>query len=125
MIGKGFDGASNMSGNDKGMQQQLVDVGATLYLYFHCIVHCRNLVLEKCAETLPVVHDVVSTIGSIYKVMERSTKQNAVYEANLKRFSIKDGSNAFRAFSDTRWTARANNVDATLNTLPALIATLK
>ena len=125
MIRKGFDGASNMSGNDKGMQQQLVDAGATLSLYFHCFAHCLNLVLEKCAETLPVVHDVFSTIGSMYKVMEGSPKRNAVYEANLKRFSIKDGSTALCAFSDTRWTARANNLDATLNILPALIATLK
>jgi hypothetical protein len=58
MIGKGFDGASNMSGNDKGMQQQLTDAGATLSLYFHCFAHCLNLVLQKCAETLPAVKDV-------------------------------------------------------------------
>ena len=102
MIGKAFDGASNMSGNDKDMQQQLVDAGATLSLYFHCFAHCLNLVLEKCAETLPVVHDVFSTIGSMYKVMEGSPKRHAVYEANLKRFSIKDGSAALRGFSNTR-----------------------
>ena len=74
---------------------------------------------------MPVVHDVFSTIGSIYKVMEGSPKRHSVYEANLKRFSIKDGSTALRGFSDTRWAARANNLGATLNTLPALIATLK
>lgn len=125
MIGKGFDGASNMSGNDKGMQQQLIDAGATLSLYFHRFAHCLNLVLEKYAETLPLVRDVFSTIGSIYKVMEGSPKRNAVYVANLKRFSIKDGRTALRAFSDTRWTGRANNLDTTLNTLPALIATLR
>ena len=38
---------------------------------------------------------------------------------------MKDGSTALCAFSDTRWTTKANNLDATLNTLPALIATLK
>ena len=75
-------------------------------IYFHCFAHCLNLVLEKCAETFPVVHDVFSTIGSIYKVMEGSSKRHAVYEVNLKRFSIKDGSTALRGFSDTRWAAR-------------------
>lgn len=51
MVGKGFDGASNMPGKEKGMQQQLTDAGATLSLYFHCFAHCLNLVFEKCAET--------------------------------------------------------------------------
>ena len=125
MIGKGFDGASNMSGNDKGMQQQLTDAGATLSLYFHCFAHCLNLVLEKCAETLPAVKDVFSTIGSVYKIMEGSPKRNAVYEANLNRLSINSGRTALHAFSDTRWTGKADNLAATINTLPALIATLK
>ena len=125
MIGRGFDGAGNMSGNYKGMQQQLTDAGATLSLYFHCFAHCLNLVLEKCAETLPLVKDVFSTIVSMYKIMEGSPKRNAVYEANLNRFSINNGRTALHAFSDTRWTAKADNLAATINVLPALIATLK
>lgn len=125
MVGKGFDGASNMSGKEKGMQQQLTDAGATLSLYFHCFAHCLNLVLEKCAETLQPVKDVFSTIGAIYKVMEGSPQRNAVYERKLELFSIKDGRTALRAFSDTRWTAKADNLNATINTLPALIATLE
>ena len=125
MSGKGFDGASNMSGNDKGLQQQLTDAGATLSLYFHCFAHCLNLVLEKCAETLPLVNDVFSTIGSMYKIMEGSPKRNAVYEANLNRFSINNGRTALHALSDARWTAKVDNLAATINVLPALIATLK
>ena len=125
MVGKGFDGASNMSGKDNGMQQQLTNAGATISLYFHCFAHCLNLVLEKCAETLPAVKDVFSTIGSIYKVMEGSPQRNAVFEEKLKLFSIKDGRTALRAFSDTRWTAKENNLAAVINTLPALISTLK
>ena len=57
--------------------------------------------------------------------MDGSPKRNAVYEANLKLFSVKDGRTVLRAFSDTRWTARANNLDATLNIFPALITTLR
>ena len=55
MIGKGFDGASNISGKDNGVQQHLSESGATLSLYFHCFAHCLNLVLGKTAETLPLV----------------------------------------------------------------------
>ena len=125
MIGKGFDGASNMSGKDNGMQQKLTEAGATMSLYFHCFAHRLNLVLGKCAETLPMVKDVFETIGSIFTVMEGSPQRMAVYEENLKKFSVKEGRTALRAFSDTRWTARADNLAATVNTLPALIATLE
>ena len=102
MVGKGFDGASNMSGKDQGMQQELVNAGATSSIYFHCFTHRLNLVLVKCAETLPLVKDVFETIGSIYRVMEGSPQRNAVYEAKLDAFGIKQGSIALRSLSDTR-----------------------
>ena len=88
-------------------------------------MNCLNLVLEKCAETLPLVRDVFSRIDSIYKVMDGSPKRNAVYEANLKLFFVKEGRTVLRAFSDTRWTARANSLDTILNIFPALIVTLR
>ncbi len=49
----------------------------------------------------------------------------AFYEENIKKCSIQEGRIALRAFSDTRWTARVDNLTATVNTLPALIATLE
>ncbi len=60
--------------------QQLTNARATILLYFDFFAHCLNLVLEKCAETLPALKDVFSTIGSIYKVTEGSPQQNAVFE---------------------------------------------
>ena len=125
MIGKGFDGASNMSGKDNGVQQHLNEAGATLSLYFHCFAHCLNLVLGKTAETLPLVKDVFDTIGSIYRVMEGSPQRTAVFEKMLKEFAISEGRTALRSVSDTRWTARVDNLSATANTLQALIAALK
>ena len=35
LIGKGFDGAANMSGKDEGVQQHLFEAGAQLSVYFH------------------------------------------------------------------------------------------
>ena len=125
MIGKGFDGASNISGKGNGVQQHLSESGATLSLYFHCFAHCLNLVLGKTAETLPLVKDVFDTIGSIYSVMEGSPQRTAVFEKWLKEFSINEGRRALRSVSDTRWTARVDNLSATANTLQALIAALR
>ena len=50
LVGKGFDGASNMSGKDEGVQQHLTAAGAYKSLYFHCFAHRLNLVLEKSVE---------------------------------------------------------------------------
>eukprot|EP00794_Sanderia_malayensis_P015569 gene15569-17145_t len=125
MVGKGFDGASNMSGKDNGVQQHLSESGVTLSLYFHCFAHCLNLVLGKTAETLPLVKDVFDTIGSIYRAMEGSPQRTAVFEKWLKEFSINEGRKALRSVSDTRWTARVDNLSATANTLQALIAALR
>ena len=125
MIGKGFDGASNMSGKDNGVQQHLSESWATLSLYFHCFAHCLNLVLGKTAETLQLVKDVFDTIGSIYRVMEGSPQRTAVFEKWLKEFSRNEGRRALRSLSDTRWTARVDNLSGTANTLQALIAALR
>ena len=74
MVGKGFDGASNMSGKDNGMQQKLTEAGAILSLYFHCFAHKLNLVLAKASDTLQPVQDVLNTIGAIYKELGGSPK---------------------------------------------------
>ena len=83
MVGKGFDGASNMSGKDNGMQQKLTEAGAILSLYFHCFAHKLNLVLAKASETLQPVQDVFNTIGAIYKELEGSPKREEVYKSYL------------------------------------------
>ena len=36
LIGKGFDGVSNMSGKDNGVQHYLTEAGAEKSTYFHC-----------------------------------------------------------------------------------------
>ncbi len=82
LVGKGFDGASNMSGKDEGVQQHLTAAGATKSIYFHCFAHRLNLVLEKGVDTVPAVNDVFDIIGSIYRYLEGSPKRHALYEKN-------------------------------------------
>ena len=53
LIGKGFDGAANMSGKDEGVQRHLTEAGAEYSIYFHCFAHKLNLVLEQSVETVP------------------------------------------------------------------------
>jgi len=60
-----------------------------------------------------------------YSVMEGSPKRINVYESKLKAAGVVKGRTALLSFSDTRWTARVDNLSALLNSLPAILATLE
>eukprot|EP00794_Sanderia_malayensis_P009282 gene9282-10262_t len=125
LVGKGFDGASNMSGKDEGVQQHLTAAGATKSIYFHCFAHRLNLILEKGVSTVPAVQDVFDTIGSIYRYLEGSPKRHALYERKLREKGITKGKIALHSLSDTRWAAKSDNLDTVVNTMPAIIEMLK
>ena len=125
LIGKGFDGAANMSGKDEGVQRHLTEAGAEFSIYFHCFAHKLNLVLEQSVETVPSVKEIFETIGDIYRYMEGSPKRHKVYENHLKPNAITSGKTALHSFSDTRWTARTANLEVLLNVYPALLSMFK
>ena len=125
LIGKGFDGASNMSGKDEGVQQHLTAAGAEFSIYFHCFAHRLNLVLEHSVQNVPTIKAIFETIGDIYRFMEGSPKRHNVYEDHLKEKNITSGKLALHSFSDTRWSARSDNLEVVMNVYPALLSMFK
>ena len=125
LTGKGFDGAANMSGKDEGVQRHLTEAGAEFSIYFHCFAHRLNLVLEQNVETVPSVKAIFETIGDIYRYMEGSPKRHKIYEDHLKANGITSGKTAMHSFSDTRWTARTDNLEVVINVYPALLSMFK
>jgi hypothetical protein len=125
LIGKGFDGAANMSGKDEGAQRHLTEAGAEFSIYFHCFAHKLNLVLQHSVETVQSVKAIFETIGDIYRYMEGSPKSHKIYENHLKANDITSGKTALHSFSDTRWTARTDNLKVVINVYPALLSMFK
>ena len=125
LVGKGFDGAANMSGKDEGVQQHLTEAGAEFSVYFHCFAHRLNLVLEHSVEDVPSIKAIFETIGDLYRFMEGSPKRQKVYEDHLKARGITSGKVALHALSDTRWSARSDNLDVVINAYPALLSMFK
>ena len=125
LIGKGFDGAANMSGKGEGVQQHLTEAGAEFSIYFHRFAHRLNLVLEHSIKDIQTIKAIFETIGDIYRFMEGSPKRHKVYENHLKAKGITSGKIALHSFSDTRWSARSDNLEVVLNVYPALLAMLK
>src|SRR6218665_2308701 len=52
LVGQGFDGASVMSGVNKGVQQ-MVRQSAPLAIYVHCYAHKLNLILVDACKSVP------------------------------------------------------------------------
>ena len=125
LVGKDFDGASNMSGEDEGVQQHLTAAGADKSTYFHCSAHKLNLVLEKSVNNVPTVNDVFDIIGCVYRYLEASPKRHALYEEKLQVHGISKGKIALHTLSDTRWTARSDNFEVAFNTSPVIISMLE
>ena len=65
LVGQGYDGASVMSGANKGVQQRVRE-HAPLAIYTHCYAHRLNLVLVDCCKS---VHDAVEFLPCLRSCM--------------------------------------------------------
>ena len=109
MIGQGYDGASSMSGKEKGVQA-IVKESCPLAVYVHCSAHVLNLVLVKsCA--IPEMHSTFDFIGDIASFFKSSSKRNARLTTAIKRMSDRI-SNKWRLQQpcQTRWAEKHSAV---------------
>ena len=56
IVSQGYDGASVMSGNCSGVQQQIKE-RSPCTIYIHCCAHILNLVLVDCSKKVQFAHD--------------------------------------------------------------------
>ena len=83
LVGQGYDGASVMSGANKGEQKRVRDY-ASLAIYIHCYAHRLNLILVDCCESNQAAVEFfalseklyVFTSSQLYIRMEENTKRN-------------------------------------------------
>ena len=75
MIGQGYDGASSMSGKEKGVQA-IVKESFPLAVYVYCLAHVLNSVLVKsCAKS--EIHSTFDFIRDIASFCKSSSERNA------------------------------------------------
>ena len=65
LVGQGYDGASVMSGINKGVQQ-LVRESAPFALYTHCYAHRLNLVLVDACKSVAEANDFFALLERLY-----------------------------------------------------------
>ena len=83
MRGQGYDGASNMSSPQVGVQARIKQF-APLATYVHCSGHCLNLVISKsCAQ--PQVLNMLERLRNCCRFFLNSPKRNGVLEMIVRQ----------------------------------------
>ena len=65
IVGECFDGASNMSGVNKGLSARMKEC-SPLAIYVHCYGHLLNLALQDTLTTVEPLRNTLGTIQSLY-----------------------------------------------------------
>ena len=79
MIANCFDGASNISGKNKGLSTRLKEC-APLSFYIHCYGHLLNLVLYKKMSEVMILSNALEVIQELHNFIEGSTKRHVMLQ---------------------------------------------
>ena len=116
--GQGYDGASNMSGRENGLQVKvLTENPKALYLY--CFGHQLNLVVQDSLKAIPEVAIALERMHSVVQFIKNSPKkwdrfQSIVNFASTDDMSFPKDNHMLRPLCTTRWVMRFPAVDTFL-----------
>ncbi|CAF1033274.1 unnamed protein product [Rotaria sordida] len=122
IVGQGFDGASSMTGEYKGVASRLIQVSPTA-LYVHCNWHVLNLCLVDVAEAVVHIRNNFGVLKSLYNLIEASPKRHKVFEDLQKEFGIV--SISLKQLSDTRWACRYESLKVIFSRYLEILNTLE
>ena len=126
MVGQCYDGASNVSGQHAGLQAKINEITDNKAVYVHCYAHALNLVVSNTMQKIRCADNVFGTLQKLYAFIERTPKRHHIYMNALEEQSSATGTKIVRktilqTLSNTRWAARADNLEIACNCLPAII----
>jgi hypothetical protein len=120
ILGQCYDGASVMSGKNKGVQTKLREIYPNA-LYTHCYAHRLNLVLVDTVSDLPKAFEFFSLVEALYVFLSRPNAHE-----RYVRFQQQQGLcvRELQRLSDTRWTSRYQSLDAISQRLTIIVQVL-
>ena len=125
--GQGYDGASNMSGRNNGLQAKVAGENA-MALYLYCFGHQLNLVVQDSLVALPEVaialermNGVVTFIRNSPKKMGRFKEILEVSKQENEASNFTHDNHSIRPLCPTRWVMRLPAIDAFLSHYSTII----
>jgi hypothetical protein len=122
LVGQGYDGASVMSGINKGVQQ-IVRQSAPLALYIHCYAHRLNLVLVDACQCIREANDFFALLEKLYVFTSSSVMHKKWVDVQTKLYPG-EPVRQLQRLSDTRWACRVTACRNIRDRLDALICVL-
>jgi len=77
-MGKGFDGASTMSGHVSGVQARISEKFPRAKYFTHCSSHCLNLVVVHCCK-VPMIRNFMDSFQRLSFFIRGSAKRKNVF----------------------------------------------
>ena len=122
IVGLGFDGASNMSGPNKGVAVRFKE-DSPKSVYVHCYGHLLNLAVKDSLSSEPLLRNTLDIVQSLYTFLEASPKRHAMFvntEVPVESALIR----TLKSLSVTRWSARYESLKGVKEELPRIICCL-
>lgn len=117
-----YDFASAMSGKFNGTQKKISDLLGREIPYVPCQAHRTNTAIEHCSKSSRLVTDMFNILEELYVFFNSSTKRYQTLNANLQQI---ENSLSLKNLSKTRWTARAETLNAVNISMEIIIKTLE
>jgi len=106
LVGQGYDGASVMSGAQKGVQQRVREA-TPLAVYTHCYAHKLNLVLVDCCKSVSDAADFFRFAReAVQYVFVSDAIPHKVWLDVQKELYRDEPPRQLQRLSDTRWACR-------------------
>ncbi|XP_028394480.1 52 kDa repressor of the inhibitor of the protein kinase-like [Dendronephthya gigantea] len=118
--GQGYDGASAMSSQVKGVSGRILEKNPKA-LYVHCSSHRLNLIVAKACSILPV-KNMLSQVQKIASFFSSSPIRSQYLSKKMKEFGLTR--NKLAKPSTTRWVEQITSLDGFLDAFEVIYETL-
>jgi len=112
VVAQAYDGASVMSGRENGVQMKIREVHPTA-VYVHCMAHRLNLVVVQSCKITRHAASFFDVLESLYCFFARPNNHKVFMETRSLLGVTSLNKLELTQLSDTRWSCRWKNVNAT------------
>ena len=81
LVGKGFDGAANMSGCVSGVSTRLKELYPNAKYFTHCQNHALNLAIVASCKECPDIHNFIDTFKELTLFLDIKQRERIFFKS--------------------------------------------